>query len=65
MRIMAYRQDKLAWRVVTAREVANTKKPGERFRDYDDSNLMLRHHSGPSITPHFEIEPRWNKGESK
>jgi hypothetical protein len=53
-----------AWVVVTADEVVASKRPGERFRDILDFDLQLRHHGG-RLTPHFEIEPRWNTKEQR
>lgn len=51
------------WAIVTAKEVMATKRAGERFRSIVDGSVtkqfMLRHHGG-KVTPHFEVEPRWN-----
>jgi hypothetical protein len=60
MREKAYRKIGETWTLVTAREVAETKIKREKFRDKDNLSLMLRHHGG-EVTPHFEIEPRWNE----
>lgn len=59
MRTSALRCVNGSWTTVHAADITD-KKPGEWFRDFADPDLFLRFHSGPSITPHFEIEPRWN-----